>query len=65
MSAERSRASSARAGSSRRPSLAELDPTALAPGFRAAGAACGLKASGGTDVGIVACDAAEVARRCC
>ena len=34
--------------------------TALAPGFRAAGAACGLKASGGTDVGIVACDAAEV-----
>ena len=40
--------------------LAELDPTALAPGFRAAGAACGLKASGGTDVGIVACDSAEV-----
>ena len=40
--------------------LAELDPTALAHGFRAAGAACGLKASGGTDVGIVACDSAEV-----
>ena len=34
----------------------ELEPTALAPGFRAGGAACGLKASGGTDVGIVACD---------
>ena len=28
--------------------------TALAPGFRAAGTACGLKESGGTDVGIVA-----------
>jgi glutamate N-acetyltransferase/amino-acid N-acetyltransferase len=40
--------------------VAELDPTALAPGFRAAGAACGLKASGGTDVGIVACDSADV-----
>jgi glutamate N-acetyltransferase/amino-acid N-acetyltransferase len=40
--------------------VAELDPTALAPGFRAAGAACGLKASGGTDVGIVACEGAEM-----
>ncbi len=40
--------------------VAELDPTALAPGFRAAGAACGLKASGGTDVGIVASDSADV-----
>jgi glutamate N-acetyltransferase/amino-acid N-acetyltransferase len=39
----------------------ELDETALAPGFRAAGVACGLKGDGGTDVGIVACDAAEVA----
>ncbi len=38
--------------------VTERDPTALAPGFRAAGTACGLKASGGTDVGIVACDAA-------
>jgi len=36
--------------------VVELEPTSLAPGFRAAGAACGLKRSGGTDVGIVACD---------
>ncbi|HET6830644.1 MAG TPA: bifunctional ornithine acetyltransferase/N-acetylglutamate synthase [Solirubrobacterales bacterium] len=41
--------------------LVELDPTGLAPGFRAAGVACGLKADGGTDVGIVACDADDVA----
>jgi glutamate N-acetyltransferase/amino-acid N-acetyltransferase len=40
--------------------VSELDPTALAPGFRAAGAACGLKASGGTDVGMVVCDDAGV-----
>jgi glutamate N-acetyltransferase / amino-acid N-acetyltransferase len=40
--------------------VVELEPTALAPGFRAAGVACGLKESGGTDVGIVACDDAEV-----
>jgi len=39
----------------------ELDPTGLAPGFRAAGVACGLKSDGGTDVGIVACDSPEVA----
>jgi glutamate N-acetyltransferase/amino-acid N-acetyltransferase len=39
----------------------ELDPTALAPGFRAAGVACGLKSDGGTDVGIVACDREDVA----
>ncbi len=38
----------------------ELDPARLAPGFRAAGVACGLKASGGTDVGLLVCDAAEV-----
>ena len=38
----------------------ELDPAQLAPGFRAAGVACGLKASGGTDVGLVVCDAPEV-----
>ncbi len=38
----------------------ERDPTALAPGFSAAGAACGLKESGGTDVGIVACESADV-----
>ena len=39
----------------------ELDPAALAPGFRAAGVACGLKAGRRTDVGIVACDADYVA----
>ena len=27
----------------------ELDPAQLAPGFRAAGAACGLKGGGGTE----------------
>src|SRR5918994_7856114 len=40
--------------------LEELDPTQLAPGFRAAGVACGLKADGGTDVGLLACDADQV-----
>jgi glutamate N-acetyltransferase / amino-acid N-acetyltransferase len=39
----------------------ELDPAELAPGFRAAGVACGLKAGGGTDLGLVACDAPDVA----
>jgi glutamate N-acetyltransferase / amino-acid N-acetyltransferase len=39
----------------------ELDPAQLAPGFRAAGVACGLKAGGATDVGLVSCDAGEVA----
>jgi glutamate N-acetyltransferase/amino-acid N-acetyltransferase len=34
----------------------ELDPAQLAPGFRAAGVACGLKGGGRTDVGLVACD---------
>jgi glutamate N-acetyltransferase/amino-acid N-acetyltransferase len=34
----------------------ELDPARLAPGFRAAGVACGLKGGGGTDVGVLACD---------
>ena len=38
----------------------ELDPAQLAPGFRAGTAACGLKGGGGTDVGVMACDAAEV-----
>ena len=38
----------------------ELDPAQLAPGFRAAGAHCGLKKDGGTDVGLVVCDAEEV-----
>jgi glutamate N-acetyltransferase / amino-acid N-acetyltransferase len=35
----------------------ELEPTALAPGFRAAGAACGLKGGGETDVGLLAAPA--------
>src|SRR3954447_22594165 len=34
----------------------QLDPAQLAPGFRAAGAHCGLKKSGGTDVGLLVCD---------
>jgi glutamate N-acetyltransferase/amino-acid N-acetyltransferase len=42
------------------PSGAELDPAELAPGFRAGAAACGLKGGGETDVGLLACDAAEV-----
>jgi glutamate N-acetyltransferase/amino-acid N-acetyltransferase len=40
--------------------VTELESTALAPGFRAAGRACGLKASGGTDVGLVVCDSPEI-----
>ncbi|HEX8050287.1 MAG TPA: bifunctional glutamate N-acetyltransferase/amino-acid acetyltransferase ArgJ, partial [Solirubrobacterales bacterium] len=39
----------------------ELDPAQLAPGFRAGGAHCGLKGGGRTDVGLLACDAEEVA----
>lgn len=38
----------------------ELDSAQLAPGFRAAGVACGLKGGGATDVGVVACDADPV-----
>src|SRR5215218_6486301 len=38
----------------------QLDPAELAPGFRAAAVACGLKAGGGTDVGVLACDAPGV-----
>ena len=38
----------------------ELDPAALAPQFRAAGVACGLKDGGSTDLGLLVCDAAEV-----
>jgi glutamate N-acetyltransferase/amino-acid N-acetyltransferase len=37
-----------------------LDSAQLAPGFRAGGAACGLKAGGRTDVGLLVCDAGEV-----
>jgi glutamate N-acetyltransferase/amino-acid N-acetyltransferase len=40
--------------------IEQLDPAQLAPGFRAAGVACGLKGGGGTDVGVLVCDAAEV-----
>jgi len=38
----------------------ELDPSQLAPGFRAGGAHCGLKGGGRTDVGLIVCDAEEV-----
>ncbi|MEK6277133.1 MAG: bifunctional ornithine acetyltransferase/N-acetylglutamate synthase [Actinomycetota bacterium] len=38
----------------------ELGPTALAPGFRAAGVACGIKDSGERDLGLLACDAEHV-----
>ena len=41
----------------------ELDPARLAPGFRAAGVACGLKGGGATDVGLLVCDADGSARR--
>ena len=37
----------------------ELEPAQLAPGFRAAGVACGLKGGGETDVGLLACDDAN------
>jgi len=42
------------------PQFEQLDPAELAPGFRAAGVACGLKGGGETDVGVMACDADEV-----
>jgi glutamate N-acetyltransferase/amino-acid N-acetyltransferase len=38
----------------------ELDPTKLAPGFRAGGAHCGLKGGGKTDVGLIVCDEESV-----
>jgi glutamate N-acetyltransferase / amino-acid N-acetyltransferase len=38
----------------------ELDPAQLAPRFRAAGVACGLKGGGETDVALMTCDSAEV-----
>jgi glutamate N-acetyltransferase / amino-acid N-acetyltransferase len=43
------------------PEYEQLDPAELAPGFRAAGVACGLKGGGETDVGVLACDAEDVA----
>ena len=42
------------------PGVEELDPGRLAPGFRAAGVACGLKGGGATDVGLMVCDAEQV-----
>lgn len=38
----------------------ELDPSQLAPGFRAGGAHCGLKGGGKTDVGLVVCEVEQV-----
>ena len=38
----------------------ELDPAELAPAFSAAGVVCGLKGGGGTDLGLLACDADRV-----
>ena len=38
----------------------ELDPAQLAPGFRAAGVACGLKGAGETDLALLTCDAEDV-----
>jgi len=43
------------------PGVEELDPAQLAPGFRAGAAHCGLKGGGKTDVGLLVCDAEEVA----
>jgi glutamate N-acetyltransferase/amino-acid N-acetyltransferase len=42
------------------PGTEDLDPAELAPGFTAAGVACGLK-EGRTDLGLLVCDADEVA----
>jgi glutamate N-acetyltransferase / amino-acid N-acetyltransferase len=39
----------------------EIDPTELAPGFEAAGVACGIKQAGNRDLGMVACRAESVA----
>jgi glutamate N-acetyltransferase/amino-acid N-acetyltransferase len=41
--------------------VVEGDPARLAPGFRAAGVACGLKGGGATDLALVACDSEDVA----
>ncbi len=42
------------------PEFEQLEAATLAPGFRAAGVACGLKGGGATDVGVMACDADQV-----
>jgi glutamate N-acetyltransferase / amino-acid N-acetyltransferase len=39
----------------------QRDPAELAPGFRAAGVACGLKDGGSTDLGLLSCDRDGVA----
>jgi glutamate N-acetyltransferase/amino-acid N-acetyltransferase len=39
----------------------QLDAAQLAPGFRAAGAHCGLKGGGKADIGLLACDSDGVA----
>jgi glutamate N-acetyltransferase/amino-acid N-acetyltransferase len=38
------------------PGVDQLDPALLAPGFRAAGVACGLKGGGETDLALLACE---------
>jgi N-acetylglutamate synthase/N-acetylornithine aminotransferase len=40
--------------------MEQLDPEQLAPGFRAAGVASGIKESGRPDLGLVVCDKGEV-----
>ena len=37
----------------------QLDPAVLPEGFRAGGVHCGLKGDGGTDLGLIVCDAGE------
>ena len=54
------RASFARGGWRRRLGWRSSIRRELAPGFRAGGAHCGLKAGGETDVAVLACDAPEV-----
>jgi glutamate N-acetyltransferase/amino-acid N-acetyltransferase len=39
--------------------VTELDPATLAPGFRAAGVAAGIKPSGALDLGMLVCDAPD------
>ncbi|MCB0827768.1 MAG: bifunctional ornithine acetyltransferase/N-acetylglutamate synthase [Solirubrobacterales bacterium] len=39
------------------PRVVQRDPTGLPDGFRAAGVSCGLKGGGGTDLGLIVCDA--------
>ena len=55
------RRSSARAGCRRRTGSRSSTRRSWRPGFRAAGADCGLKGGGETDVGLLVCDADQVA----